>query len=939
MTAPVPPLAHLLHRLAPDGSMIADAELLRRYAENGDEAAFELLLWRHGHLIWGVCRRVAPDWAAAEDAFQATALALARHAGAIRGNNSVAGWLYRVAYRAALRTRSRQREETVSTFPEQPDPAPNPADAAAVRELAGVIDAEVNRLPEPFRVAFVLCDLGGKSNAEAAAVLGCPVGTVESRLTRARSKLRDRLSSRGVVLSALPVTGAVPGTVHAAAVRAATDPASVRSAIHDLAAHAVKSSRPGYVLAAGFALVAGVALAVGIAVAATPNPPLAPPLPPTTKTAEPAKTAPEPIEASQPRRLGNTRFRHSGMVFHAAFSPDGKKLATGAIGSVSVWETATGKLLRRIERAEVPFYRVAFTADGKALYAVVGPVQGGCDLFTFDPQTGKELAQIQIRTGFFQGAEFAPDGSRLAVFSTVIQNEVVLIDPKTGKELVRMPAYFTGNAFTADSKALVLAGGEETVRVVDATTGKELSKLNVKDRRPQWVRFLTQTDVLFAGYNSVERWDLKKNAAMWKTDGFLPSGRGLEVSPDGNRAAHVSPFAVTLFDVETGKELIRRNARIGGTAAAFSPNSEILAITTASGTVVLIDAITGERLPQSPDLIGTVSGLTFSADGRKLAAVDGDRWVRWDLTAAEPRAESLANFTCLSPAGRVGVRPDTFNRGDTQAEFVDPVTGKLIAKFDPAETGYTVDISRADYKRGLFSGDGTRFVGLRRTPRGPGGQQTELGVATWDTATGKRLTQRPPDKDSFLLLAVSQDGKAVAVHLAGGGKTQIAVWEPDGNTLRWTRDVGTGQFFVAFADGGSKLVVQEFHVPRVLLGPGVPVPPGPYPFLVLDAATGKEIAKATGPILGEQPLVFSVGQSSYIPQAKAISPDGKTLAVSGWDGTIYLWDLASDRQKAKLTHPGPVHDLAFSPDGKTLAAASQAAPVMLYDVTASVAKP
>src|SRR5688572_16343489 len=110
MTSPVPPLAHLLHRAAPDG-LIPDAELLRRFADQHDEAAFELLLWRHGGMIWGVCRRIAPNRADAEDAFQAVTLALARHANTIRRAPSVAGWLYQVAYRAALRTRARKCPE------------------------------------------------------------------------------------------------------------------------------------------------------------------------------------------------------------------------------------------------------------------------------------------------------------------------------------------------------------------------------------------------------------------------------------------------------------------------------------------------------------------------------------------------------------------------------------------------------------------------------------------------------------------------------------------------------------------------------------------------------------------------------------------------------------------------------------------------------------
>jgi RNA polymerase sigma factor (sigma-70 family) len=179
---------------------LSDQQLLDRFIAERDEACFEVLLWRHGPTVLSVCRRILRHEQDAEDAFQATFLILVRKARSIGKRQALASWLYRVAYRVALRARLRveRRTEREKGMPDIPA-----SEAANVvwRDLRPVLDEEIDRLPEKYRAPFVLCYLAGKTNEQAAVELGCPKGTVLSRLAWARQRLRVRLTRRGVGLT------------------------------------------------------------------------------------------------------------------------------------------------------------------------------------------------------------------------------------------------------------------------------------------------------------------------------------------------------------------------------------------------------------------------------------------------------------------------------------------------------------------------------------------------------------------------------------------------------------------------------------------------------------------------------------------------------------------------------------------------------------------
>ncbi|MCA9094499.1 MAG: sigma-70 family RNA polymerase sigma factor, partial [Planctomycetaceae bacterium] len=180
---------------------MSDEFLLRQFSAREDQSAFAELVQRHGPMVWGVCLRVLGHHQDAEEAFQATFLVLARKAAAVRQPALLANWLFGVAHRTAinakkLRAVRQVRERVMEQLPETGiDPT------AAWNEISPLIDEELSRLPDAYRAAVVLCDLEGRSQKEAAAQLGCPEGTLSSRLTRARELLRTRLARRGITIS------------------------------------------------------------------------------------------------------------------------------------------------------------------------------------------------------------------------------------------------------------------------------------------------------------------------------------------------------------------------------------------------------------------------------------------------------------------------------------------------------------------------------------------------------------------------------------------------------------------------------------------------------------------------------------------------------------------------------------------------------------------
>jgi RNA polymerase sigma factor (sigma-70 family) len=201
-------LVHQLRRLAAAhvADPAPDAELLERFICRRDEAAFAVLVARHGPMVLRLCRRVLGDAHAAEDCCQATFLVLARRAATVRRRAALVSWLHGVAFRVARKARaagSRRPPGERHGADEAPaDPRPDPLTLLTARELLTALDEEVRRLPEVYRLPVILCCVEGRTREEAARQLGWTSGSVKGRLERGRARLHAGLRRRGLTLSA-----------------------------------------------------------------------------------------------------------------------------------------------------------------------------------------------------------------------------------------------------------------------------------------------------------------------------------------------------------------------------------------------------------------------------------------------------------------------------------------------------------------------------------------------------------------------------------------------------------------------------------------------------------------------------------------------------------------------------------------------------------------
>jgi RNA polymerase sigma factor (sigma-70 family) len=919
-----------------------DGDLLRRVARCRDSEALAELVRRHAGLVWGVCHRRLRHEVDAEDAFQATFLALARQAARLDANRPLVGWLHTVADRVARKAQARAIKRAAMEMPsEPPSVADVPAEAGS-REFFTAVDAEIAHLPRILREPLILCCVEGQTRDEAACALGCSVFAVKARLERGRRLLRRALERRGVALpAAFLAIGIGTGPVQAALREKAVASALGRpsSAVAELAAGSgIFGLKLGLILVLVGA-VGLVALEFGQS-----NPKDSPPAKDAaSSTAKKEEGRPDadrlgdPLPDAALLRLGTERFRHPGSANCMSLSADERTVLTLGWQGLFAWDTTTGKERWHSKRDDLhldlnigigstPF--VILPDKTRAVVVCNAPAIQIWDLTTGKADTKRMTDSALISGEYFDSLDVTPDGKTLALGGS---HGVVLCD-QAGKIRTRIGNNPLGPRNANQDRLLAWRDFSYPHFAPD---GRSLSVVSSD----------SPTDVRLCNLDGGEV----------RRIGLTKRYLDLAFSPDGKLIAVAErDDTVRVYETDTGKRKFEWPVKITRAQAnenylfriLFAPDGKTVVASASDKLIHVWDVVSGRKVGELQGHGWYPMALAFAKDGKTLYSTGWDGDIRrWDLATRKqlplPQGVRGSDLAAASPDGRTVLYAD----GNHNLRFVDAKTGDersilTIPNFSPDQVTFRADGNQlavggtAPGKVAVCVIDlATGKVAKRfEWPKGndphasvedlafsPDGRR--LAAMTF-RQNAARLWDLTADKDPLILkhqegysLSFSPDGKTL---ITGGWDRKIRFWDPVDGKLKKEFEVVLPNDFQA--TDGIHDDVRVFAVAWSPDGTRIAAADLGMKLWIWDAETMKLRALVdTKDIPRVNTLAWSPG-SLWVATGGA---SGRPQVRDGWSGQL-VWNRGA--------HRADVHRVSFGKDNRTLVSGAADGVGYLWDL-------
>lgn len=617
---------------------------------------------------------------------------------------------------------------------------------------------------------------------------------------------------------------------------------------------------------------------------------------------------------------------HTGAIFTAVFSPDGKRIVTGSYDNTAkIWDAKDGRLLANLLGHINEINSVEFSSDGKKIVTACSNL-----VKVWDANEANLLFEIVKPSYSRKGAVVSFNSKLIASIGHVT---IDIYDMENGNKIITLKGHtadIVSVYFSHDGSKVISASEDKTAKIWDVKTGNILFNLTAHNKGVLKAKFSNDdTKIITTSFDQTAKlWDAKTGLLIGSLLGHTDYVGNAQFSPNDQIVATASKDkTVKIWDVSTGKQTLDLRQHQGGlTSLFFSKDGKRLLSGSYDGNAKIWDIATGNVLQTFPKHANAVMVAQFSVDETKVLTASQDKTAKvWNAKTAELLNDLKGHVLKVTSALYSADGKRIFVADGNQCKILNTQNGKILSKLlalesdvfkDPSKDAKWIISAASDDNRltiwNLESGKavkdlkGHKDYVLNATFSQDGSKIASTSedntMKIWDIASGQVIKTISTSKNPIESLAFSPNGKLI---VGGGGEDEnsdIKIWDAEnGSLLKNLKGHNSYIRSVQFSSDGKYIASASWDNSAK----------------VWDSETGQ--------------LLRSFEHSKYVDFVQ-FSMDNKKIVTTCWDNTAKIWDLQTGSLLVTLNgHNSRVNTACFSKDDKYIVTASKDGRTAFWD--------